>query len=275
VVRSSKEQPGSTATPGKPFYLQIIKTIAHRGWLLAPILALQLIPPYSSQGYSLLEWPAVNSYILTHPVKHSFAALYPIFQATPLALVALVLLAGNRVRRIFSVYAALSYVAIAFLQSISISDRYGLGICVANLLTFLILAGMWFWETMFPKNHFSAPKQPAWKYWAVVLALAPFWEPVNPKTLLPDFNPVYILTSGAGLSFCLVTPLYLAILTLYFPDVNRSILTFTGFVGIIMSLGNMALEFVIYPVYWWIGVLHIPLFIISSYSLWLSFSNGE
>lgn len=269
-MRDLKEQTNITAMEYNLFWLRISKTVAHQWWFLALILLLQLIPPFTSRSYDLRQWAMVNAYILTHPVKASLTGLFPVFQVTPLILIALLLIIGNKARRIFSAYVVFSYVGIALLQNISISDRYGFAICTANLLTFIILAGMWSWETIFPKNDFTAHKHPFWKYWIVLLALLPFWEPVHPFTLQPDFNPAYILTSGAGLSFCLVTPLYLALLMLYFPRVNKSLLVATGFVGVIISLGNMALEFVIFPIYWWIGILHIPLFIISLVSLWLS-----
>jgi hypothetical protein len=257
----------------KSLNLRIIETLARRWWFLAPILLLQFIPPYTSRSYDLSQWTTINAYILTHPIKSTFSPIYPIFQVTTLILVGTILIAGGRVTRIFNAYVALSYAAMAFLQNISIGDRYGLGICVSNLLTFLILAGMWSWEAIFPKNELVPRKQPVWKYWGVLLALIPFWEPANPQTLLPDFNPTYILTSGAGLSFCLATPLYLAVLGLYFLHVNKTLFVATSLVGFFLSLGNMALEFVIYPNYWWIGGLHIPLFIISVYSLGLSLKD--
>jgi hypothetical protein len=40
-----------------------------------------------------------------------------------------------------------------------------------------------------------------------------------------------------------------------------------------MGLGNFLLEFVIIPSYWWVGILHIPLFVISFYCLALSFNE--
>jgi len=180
---------------------------------------------------------------------------------------------GKKAARIFGAYVGLSYTFIALLQNISISDLYGFAVCSANVITFLTLAGLWFWEAVSPKNKFETRKVSIWKYWPILLALLSLWEPVNPNTLKPDFNPVYLFTSGAGLSFCMVTPLYLAVLVLYFSAVNQPVMVATGLTGVMMSLGNMTLEFVFYPDYWWIGVLHIPLFILSTYSVVLVFNE--
>lgn len=248
-----------------------VKAVGRQWWFLPLVVLPLLIPPYAAQGYELRDWGTVNAYILTHPVKGYVADLYPLFQIVPLVLLVAISFAGERITRAFSAYVALSYIFIALLQNVSISEKYGLAVCTANVTLFLILASLWFWETVHPKNNFE-PRQ-KFVTWAILLALVAFWEPINPLTLLPDFNPVYILTSGAGLSFCMVTPLYLAMLAGYFPHVNKPVFLATAFVGVMMSLGNVVLDFIIYPTYWWVGVLHLPLFIISSYSIWLSFNE--
>ena len=257
----------------KSFIRKLSEEVKHQYWFLPLILLPQILPPYALHGYKLYEWGEVNAYILLHPIKSYFTGLFPFFQIIPLFLLIAIPFARMRIARLFSVYVAISYTLIAFLQSISISDKYGFAVCTANVITFLILASLWLWESIFPKNEFGFQKIPAWKYSIILIALLPFWEPVNPFTLLPDFNPMYVFTSGAGLSFCLVTPLYLAILVLYFPHVNKTVFIATGLIGVVMGLGNLALEFVIYPSYWWIGILHIPLFIISAYSLAISFNE--
>jgi hypothetical protein len=256
-----------------PFVWKLTKAVVRQWWFLPLILLPQIIPPYASHGYKLHEWGTVNAYILTHSIKGYWIGLFPFFQIIPLVLLGAIFFAGKRVTRLFNVYVALSYTAIPFLQNISISDKYGFAVLTANVITFLILASLWFWEAIFPKNAFELRKLPAWQYWPLLLALLAFWFPVNPHTLTPDFNPVNILTSGTGLSFCMVTPLYLAILILHFPHVNKPVFIATGLIGVVMSLGNFVLEFVMIPSYWWIGVLHIPLFTLSSYSLVLSYTE--
>lgn len=135
---------------------KIIETVGKKWWFLLLILLPQIIPPYIAQGYNLSEWGMVNAYILVHPIKGGhFASFYPFFQVIPLALLLAILLMRKRVTRVFSAYVATTYVMVAFLQNVSISDRYGLAVCTANVITFLILAGFWFWETVSPQNDFT------------------------------------------------------------------------------------------------------------------------
>jgi len=74
----------------------------------------------------------------------------------------------------------------------------------------------------------------------------------------------------------MMTPAYLAILTLYYPKVNIATLRVTSLVGTIIGFYNMMTNFLIDPgKLWWNGVLHIPLVVISIYALVLSLKSKK
>jgi hypothetical protein len=231
------------------------------------------LPPYASKSYPLADWPWVNQHILIHPIKSLFSEYYWIFKIIPVILIMLLSFFGNRIKPFFSSYVAISYILFAFLQSVSITEKYGLGICTSNLIVFLLIAACWIWEIFARQNDYARRRQPLWKYWVIIPAVLTFWEPVNPITLLPDFNLIYLLTSGAGLAFCMMTPVYIAILTIIHPHVNLPLLRVTSIIGVIIGLGNMGLALIHLSEYWWLGVMHIPLLSISLYGLVLSFLN--
>jgi hypothetical protein len=132
----------------------------------------------------------------------------------------------------------------------------------------LVVAAFWFWDVFAQKNDLMLVEKPSWKYWVVPLAALAFWYPLNPQTFMPDFNSLYFLTNGAGLTFCMMTPVYLAILILHHPRVNMATLRVTGLAGVIIASYNVILNFLMYPeLLWWNGVLHIPLLMISGYAL--------
>jgi len=98
-----------------------------------------------------------------------------------------------------------------------------------------------------------------------------FWYPVDLDTMKPDFNPLGLFVNVAGVTFCMMTPVYVGLLSLYWPKVNISTLRVTSLVGLIIALYNVVLNFCIEPsLLWWNGVLHIPLLSISLYGLILS-----
>ena len=252
-----------------------LELITRRWWFYFIFILVQFfIPSYTSKGFDWSETGLITEEILSNAIVYSYSALYPIFKIIPIILVVSIIILRNRISRIFSIYVAFTYVLFAFLQSIAETDKYGFGILTLNLIMFLVVAVFWFWEALIQKNDFTPQKRPLWKYWMIPFAIFAFWYPINPNTFMPDFNPLYIFTNEAGLAFCLMTPVYLSILTLYHPKVNIATLRVTSLVGLIIGFYNILVNFFMSPeTLWWNGVLHIPLFTISIYSLVLSFKG--
>ena len=95
-------------------------------------------------------------------------------------------------------------------------------------------------------------------------AIISFWSPYHVKenVVLPDFNPILLLTSpDYGLTFCLTAPVFLYLLYILFPRVNMPVYRITAFNGLLYAVFNVAHWF--NPDTHWMGVLHVPLLIIS------------
>ena len=200
---------------------QIIKdgleSVTRRWWFFLVIILLgSTIPPYVPAGYDYSDWGNLLGSIFSQAIIVSWTDVYPIFKVIPIVLIICLVLLKNKVKRVFSIYVATSYVLFAIVQNIAITEEYGLGIITGNVIMFVIVAAFWFWEAKVGKNDFTSTVRPAWRYWVIPLAFLAFWYPLNPDTMRPDFNPLYIVTSSAGLAFCMMTPVYLALLTLYY-----------------------------------------------------------
>lgn len=240
------------------------------------VVLLQFVPPYASKGIDWSEAGRFTGEILASSIVYDFAVLYPVFKVIPVLLVICLVLLGNRVARIFNLYVGFTYVLFAILQNVAFTPRYGLGIITINVVMFLVVAAFWFWEALVGRNDFSSHKTPVWKFWVVPFAVMAFWYPADPVTLMPDFNPVYFLTNFAGLTFCMMTTVYLAILAIYHPHVNLATLRVTSIVGLVISFYNILANFVLsLQQLWWNGILHIPLLTLSAYGLLLSFRRRE
>jgi len=255
-----------------------LERITRRWWFFLAFVLLQfVVPPYASKGYKFPEeWGNVIKHALSNPIVYSYSGLYPIFKVIPIILLIGIIVFRNKVARLFSIYVSISYVLFAFGQSIGVTEKYGVAICPINVIMFLIVAALWVWEACVVKNDFTPRKQPIWKYWVVPLALLAFWYPIDLQTGRPDLNPVYVFTNIAGVTFCMMTPVYVGLLTLYWPRVNVATLRVTSLVGLIIGLYNMNLNFIMRPsTLWWNGVLHIPLLVISLYGLIISLKRPQ
>ena len=116
-----------------------------RWWFYALLLALGffLLPPYASKGYSLPEIPDVIGEGLSHAVIYELVRLtWPavLLHVLALAVIAAVLLWGERAARAFDLWAFATYLAIAVGQSTGISERYGLVVLTGNMVMALLVA---------------------------------------------------------------------------------------------------------------------------------------
>lgn len=248
--------------------------VTRRWWFFVLAVLLQfIIPPYASKGFEWAQTGELVGHILQNSLMMGWFAVYPFFQVAAILFVLGVVFFRNRFVKIFSIYVALAYLLFAVGQNISVTDEYGTAVLNLNVVMFVIVAAFWFWEAFQGCNDFSARSRFLWRYWVVLPAFFAFWFPMNWSTLSPDFNPLYLFTSGSALTFCMMTPVFLAILTIYYPLVNRATLRVTALIGLIIGFYNMLVNFVFEPALWWNGVLHIPLVILSIYGLTLSLTR--
>jgi len=237
-------------------------------WFPLIFVLIQFIPSFAAKGFDPREMGEVISTILQNAIISSVEIVYPLFKLIPILLVVLIVLRKKGVARWFNIYVGISYVLFAFLQHVAITEEYGFSVVISNLIMLLVVAAFWFWDVFAQKNCFTPVKQPLWKYWVIPLAFLAFWYPINQDTFMPDFNLVYLFNNAAGLTFCMMTSVYLAILILQYPQINLATLRVTGLAGIIIASYNILLNFVMYPeLLWWNGVLHIPLLMISGAAL--------
>lgn len=245
-----------------------LETAAWKWWFYLIFVLIQFIPSFTAKGYDPWKMGEVIGIILQNAIISSLEPWYPLFKLIPIILVALMVLRIRGVTRWFNIYVGISYILFAFLQHVAITEEYGFSIVISNIIMLLIVAAFWFWDVLAQKNELMPVEQPTWKYWVIPLAFLAFWYPINQDTLLPDFNPIYLITNAAGLTFCMMTPVYLAILLLHYPQINIATLRVTGLAGIIIASYNILLNFIMYPdTLWWNGVLHIPLLMISGAAL--------
>ncbi|KNY26185.1 hypothetical protein [Pseudobacteroides cellulosolvens] len=255
-----------------------ITSITARWWFIALIpLIFFFSPPFvQKNGLSLLNfqnWFKTIGDISSNNFTSYFAKYSPIMNLTALIVIILVFVLKNKFTRVFSIYAAFMMAFYGVTQNTSYTDINGIGIITSSYIFIPILSGIWIWEAFTKNNNFDLPpKVNIWTITAFCFALFAFWNPINPKNSMPDFNPVYFMTNGSNSMFCTMTPMILAILFFFYPNINTAALRVTGLCGATIGFTQLVIHLCIFvKTNWWVGVLHIPVFILSLAAVILSF----
>jgi len=251
-----------------------LEAITRKWWFFVVVVLLFFIPSYSSKPYDPRWTSKLITAILSNPLIYTVPILMPVFKILPVLLIISLIIWGDRATRVFDAYVAVTILLFALFQNSAITVEYGFAVMLGNVLVYLLVAGAWFWEAVVKLNSFTPRRRPFWQYWVVPVAFLAFWFPFNTVTLGPDFSFIQLAANSAGLTTCMMLPVYLAVLALYYPTVNTIVLRITALAGTITGLLNI-MQWFISTSHPWLGILHLPLLTISIYALVLSFRKKQ
>jgi len=244
--------------------------LRQRKWLYPVVtvvlVIISLLPLYTEIAYAPQDTQDVIISLLRvsiEPYRH----LGPIFHVATLLIVVLIAVFGSRIGRAMAAYMGLNYLVIAVTQTMGTTESYGFVVQTGALVASALLGVAWIAVAVRGTLAPSFKDVPPLRYLLLPLALLAFWAPYN-SDVQPDFNPVLLLTSpDYGLTLCLTTPVFLFLLILFYPKVDGFAYRITAINGLIYGLINMT--HFLNPQLRWMGVLHLPLLIISSTALLL------
>ena len=246
----------------------LLKRAATHWWFYLLITLLFFLPAYTALPFNPQETPGLVIEVLSHAVIYSAPFVFFLFKLIPVAVIVLVLVWPRRFTAVFYAWAAFNLLLMAVFQNMAQTPTYGFALLVGNLVVFLIASLVFGWVAMYRKEPLRFEKLSWWRYWVVPLALLAFWFPANTSlaTPAPDFSIARLFLNEAGLTACMMLPVYLAVLTLASPSVDATVLRLVGWIGAMTGLLNVS-EFFLNASYgWWLGIVHLPLLLISIYA---------
>jgi hypothetical protein len=252
----------------------LIDSLARRWWFFLLIILVFFFPAYTTHRFNPAETPQLVIEVLSHALAFTLPALFPFFKLVPLALITGLVLLPVRTSRWFYAWAGVNLLVVAVFQNMANTQTYGFAVLVGNLIVYGLTGLVWIRAALGPNGNrlnLSLPL-PWWRYWVVPLALLAYWYPVSTSGAvpIPDFAPLGLVANEAGLTFCMMMPVYLAVLTLAYPEVDPTVLRISAFIGLFTGALNVA-EFLLIPIYGpWMAILHLPLLLISLYAFALS-----
>lgn len=253
--------------------------ISRKWWFFVILVVAQsLLMPYASKNFRIDAIDSIIYTTLQNSLQMGMSNYNIYFQVLSLSILILLVILKNRMKLIFNIYVAASYILFSFIQNIAITEKYGLSIVTVNVVMFLFVAYVWILEIFQSKNDYSFSNFKWKQSWMILLSLFAYLCPLSPSGI--DYNLLHFFYRNSTTAFCLTTPLFLTIMTLNIPKINLITYRITALIGIIIGLYNM-LSF-LNPHTIFLGVLHIPLLAISLYCCILSYrinrnknSNGS
>jgi len=246
---------------------KLLKITSKWWFFVGLIMAQMLIWPYSTKNFSFQGIGEMINYTLGYSLQIKISDSYLFFQIIAITVLLLLFFLKNKFAMIFNVYVFLSYILFAVLQNVAITDKYGLSVVTINVVMFLLVAFSWLMEILKPENDYSFINFDWKKSWMIVLSFFAFWLPLNNGVF--DLNLKHLFLNGSSLTFCMMTPVFLTIMTLNLPSVKIATYRITAIVGIIIGLYNM-MNFQ-HPDRVDLAIIHLPLLIISLYAAIKSF----
>jgi len=200
--------------------------------------------------------------VLSKPVIYQFTYLFFIAKILLIMFFVGSIFFKNKYSMIYSLKAAILLLFVTVFQSISIETSYGFAILIGNIVSQLIIVILFLWEAKVKRNDFSVIKIAPINIITLILAFFAFWMPARNGEIYFSIKDLFF--NEAGLTFCMIIPVIIASLLLYYKSINLTLLKIMSFIGIYYGLLNMFTWFVLNPAHWWMGITHLPLLINST-----------
>lgn len=191
-----------------------------------------------------------------------------IFHLATLGVIALAAFRPQVGGRVMAAYFGVNYLVIAALQTHAVTEKYGLAVQTGALIACGLLGMLWLWVAWKDRLRVSFGEVPAWRWFLFPLALLVFWSPIGfeGSRVVFNFNPLLLLTSpDYGLAYCFMTPVFLFLLILCYPNVDDFAFHVTAFNALLYGLFNLAHWF--NPDLVVMGVMHLPLLLLALIAL--------
>ncbi len=262
-------------TQKKSFY-ELIELLTTKWWLYLFLFLCVFIPPYTSRGFSTFsELVAVVKYVAYYLIDKKLVLVpyMPIFHIVFILLFVLLVVYRNKFGRLFSLVAGFHIMFILSLQTVAVTEKYGFIFYPNAFILFSLIWLGWFWEAVTRKTEFSFRRLPLKYYWVVPVVIFSFWNPDE----LGNYSPILLLTSTSPIAFCMSITIYLAALSLLYPNVNLPLFRISSFIAILTGIISIGMGFFMDDrnegIYW--SFLHTPMLVTAVYCFILGFQIWE
>jgi hypothetical protein len=207
--------------------------------------------------------------VMSHPLVSSINWLLPITKLLLLFIVILPVISNRFLQRFLLGYYSFILLVVGILQNMSFSENYGFVWLVGNTLVQITVLAYCLVDVIKNKTVIRRENISIKRLWVLIPMAFAFLMPYSVDSLnrvFPSFTSE-VLFNESGVTYCMITPVILGIILLFLKGVHKPTLSVISYVGLIFGLFNMMTWFGMQRENWWMGILHLPLLILSFYGL--------
>lgn len=246
----------------------MLEKLIKKWWVYVILVVLLFIPSIVQQQISSDQASLVVQEVMQRPLIYKINLFFPVAKVTLLVLLIGALIWKNEFRKFFAIIFSILSIFIMIFQNISMETKFGYAILLGNILLQAVVVLSWIYEIRVCKNDLNKLRLRWWNIGLFILSFIAFWMPAKNGEMYFSFKD--LIMNEAGLTYCMVTPIILTILFMYYPRINKVTLRMTSFVGLLFGIMNMLTWFVLNTKFWWMGIVHLPLLITSIVGVILS-----
>lgn len=155
------------------------------------------------------------------------------------------------------------------LQNMATTDTYGFAWVLGNSVVSFIVAAFVIHDIVADRSGISVQDFTPKHLWTLLPAALAFFSPyaITPDGTITAGFQTGIFGVQAGVTYCFLTPVFLAVFLSFARGIDRGTLSVIGFAGLGFGLFNLVTWFIFMPASWWMGVLHLPLVILAVVAL--------
>jgi hypothetical protein len=232
-----------------------------RKLLYIAIILISFVPSYTETAMDPRESYKIITEVMSNPIIDQFDYIFILGKIILLSFFFGTIFLKNKFSKIYSVLAVLLLLPVIVFQNMSNNTSHGFTVLIGNIIVQSIIVGLFAWEIKKHQNDFSKSTISPINIITIILAFLAFWMPAQNGSMYFHIKDIFF--NEAGFTFCMIIPIIIASLLMYYKTVNLTLLTFISFIGIYYGLLNQITWFILNPVYWWMGILHLPLLINS------------
>ena len=240
-------------------------------WLKAGLTLAFLIPPVTATAHQATATPSIVRSVLEAPLINQLTVVQISAKYALLAVALACLWRPEWVVTLGQGYYAAVLALIAVGQNVSVTQDYGLVWLPGNTIVQLVVAAFVAADAWTRRAETGPTTDQAWRsdWWVLALIALAWLFPSQVVDGVPAPGlPWHALVNEAGLTYCMVTPVVLGLMILQRGRVSPPALAVTAWVGLLFGVTNAVTWVVLVPGGWWMGVLHLPLLILSGYASW-------